>query len=289
MSYFIPIILLLASAVGLVVATGNASKITPDALQNLIPNFSNDLLEDINSGSNLPKWNNDGSGLELEILNALDDTWQVAFSLTVADWDFGNPDALTLRSQRVDYDPECTSVDGTLKVCNGDYGDTKWRGINQVVTDDSGYITASSARMNEFYLQHDTEDAKQYTICHEIGHGFGLPHTDEDFDNEDLGNCMDYTNNWDVNKHPDETNYEFLLGLYGPTGGRRLVRRHPFRKVLPEKIRRKLDEVVSQIEQRDYTSHVEDGWKLLHRAKHGEEHEMELGEGYKVRVHLLLA
>jgi hypothetical protein len=33
----------------------------------------------------------------------------------------------------------------------------------------------------------------------------------------------------------------------------------------------------------------EDGWKLLHRSKHGEEHELDLAEGYKVRVHMLLA
>lgn len=32
----------------------------------------------------------------------------------------------------------------------------------------------------------------------------------------------------------------------------------------------------------------QDGWKLVHRVRHGEEHEAELGEGYKVRVQFLL-
>jgi len=32
----------------------------------------------------------------------------------------------------------------------------------------------------------------------------------------------------------------------------------------------------------------EDGWKLIHRKHDGEEHETDLGEGYKVRIQLLL-
>lgn len=51
--------------------------------------------------------------------------------------------------------------------------------------------------------------------CHEIGHGFGLSHTDESFWNRDLGNCMDYTNNPGANMHPDTSNFEFLAEMYG--------------------------------------------------------------------------
>jgi hypothetical protein len=51
-----------------------------------------------------------------------------------------------------------------------------------------------------------------------IGHGFGLQHTDEDFFNSDLGNCLDYTNNPEVNQSPDESNFNFLVELYGEVG-----------------------------------------------------------------------
>jgi hypothetical protein len=47
--------------------------------------------------------------------------------------------------------------------------------------------------MNEFYLLTESDDQKLYTMCHEMGHGFGLPHWDEDFFNKDMGTCMDYT------------------------------------------------------------------------------------------------
>jgi hypothetical protein len=105
-----------------------------------------------------------------------------------------------------------------MKVCNGNYGDTRWRGINQVLMT-NGYIVSSSAKMNEYYLYESNDDQKQYTMCHEMGHGFGLPHSDESFTNRDLGNCMDYTNRPGVNKQPDTSNYEFLADLYGTVDG----------------------------------------------------------------------
>jgi hypothetical protein len=51
----------------------------------------------------------------------------------------------------------------------------------------------------------------------------------------------------------------------------------------------KLHDAVEKLAARLDDNAHEDGWKLLHRSKHGEEHEMELEEGYKVRVHMLLA
>lgn len=51
-------------------------------------------------------------------------------------------------------------------------GDTKWRGINKILLTD-GYIFASTAKMNEYYFTgtSDTDAQRQYTMCHEIGHG----------------------------------------------------------------------------------------------------------------------
>lgn len=72
-------------------------------------------------------------------------------------------------------------------VCNGNYGDTEFHGVNEILVF-GDTITASVAKLNEFYLSRSTGARRQYTMCHEIGHGFGLPHSDENFFNLNLGN-----------------------------------------------------------------------------------------------------
>lgn len=172
-------------------------------------------------------WKTNGQGgLNLEILNAMDDRWTQPLSVAVQNWDDGYPiDSLTLRVTRVSIDPTCTEETGKLKICNADYGNTRWRGLNNLLLNrQTQEIVSSSAKMNEFYLEQESNDQKLYTLCHgtslmmygwmcgylgyhdyhlshtiatlllaELGHGFGLPHWDEDFFNRDMGNCMDYT------------------------------------------------------------------------------------------------
>jgi hypothetical protein len=167
------------------------------------------------------RWPTEGiSGLELSLLNALDDSWQPFYEKAMADWENGEPDTLTLSSSRVEIDPACDQVNGVMKVCNGDYGDTEWRGLNIVLLDfQRRWIYASSAKMNDFYLKTESRFQWQYTMCHELGHGFGLPHWDEDFFNRNLGNCLDYTDRPRSNAQPDRSNFEFLATLYGVIGG----------------------------------------------------------------------
>ena len=110
------------------------------------------------------------------ILNALDDTWQTEFGVAIDDWENGNPDALTLTVERGDVDNACTPVDGLQKVCNGNYGETGWLGINEIMKIGEE-IQSSVAKMNEYYLLNADNPKRQYTMCHEVGHGFGLPHT----------------------------------------------------------------------------------------------------------------
>ena len=127
--------------------------------------------------SNAFRWKNKGKGLELEILNALDDTWQTTFDIAIADWDQGTPDSLSLFVTQVEPESVCEAVDDKMKVCNGNYGDTGWRGLNEVLLDRrTNIITSSAARMNEYYLRmsglgssllNQARDQRQYTMCHE--------------------------------------------------------------------------------------------------------------------------
>jgi hypothetical protein len=129
----------------------------------------------------------------------------------------------------------------------------------------------------------------------------GLGHTDENFNNPDLGNCLDYTDNLDDNKHPDEGLYETLLELYGPAPGstdevrnlrgqrQKVPTIGQTSSIFPNHLREKRELAVQKLLQQRDDNAREDGWKLLHRTEHGEAHELDLGGGYKVQVHMLLA
>ena len=181
---------------------------------------------------------------------------------------------------------DCEPVDNKAKVCNGNYGDTLWRGINQVLIQ-NGYIVATTSKMNEFYLNKASVAQKRYTLCHEMGHSFGLPHTDEDFFNPDLGNCMDYTANPAANMSPDISNFRFLEDLYGNIPERK-TRRTQSAQRIPDEIRAKLKELVPRLENRVDGDAQKDGWRLLHRSRRGESHAMSLGDGWTVQVNKLL-
>lgn len=173
-------------------------------------------------GSNAPgleySWNSKkDEGLKLKIVNALSTDWHSYFDKAIADWENGSPDVLTLQTSIVSPDPDCTPESDIMKVCNKDYGETGWKGINEILTQGKT-IVASVAKMNENYLAGNSanmEHHKQYTMCHEIGHGFGLPHQDESFTNKDLGTCMDYSDSPQNNLVPNQKDFDSLNILYG--------------------------------------------------------------------------
>ena len=129
---------------------------------------TNDPFRGIDGGI-LSKWSNDEvSGLFLEVENSLDSVWDPFFNVTIQEWNDGTPDALALTTLRVEAD-SCAPALGKIKVCNRNYGDTRWRGINSNLVS-NGLIIAAVARMNDYYLGGATDDQRRYTLCHEIGH-----------------------------------------------------------------------------------------------------------------------
>jgi len=160
-------------------------------------------------------------GLQLELWNALDDSWSNEYVEAVNDWNnWCDVKVVDLSSKVVEVDHKCSQVDGIMKVCNGNYGETGWLGINEVLKlQGSGVIVSSVAKMNEHYLLNADYDERLYTMCHELGHGYGLPHTDENFNNKDQGNCLDYTNRPSNNLRPGTANCNRLLTMYGSVDG----------------------------------------------------------------------
>ena len=72
--------------------------------------------------------------------------------------------------------------------------------------------------MNDTYFNtsaYNTTAWRNLVSCQEVGHTFGLDHQDENFDNANLGTCMDYTSNPGTNQHPNQHDYAELEIIYG--------------------------------------------------------------------------
>jgi len=162
-----------------------------------------------------------------------------------------------------------------------------WRGLSEIVVDGQDQIVSSVVKMNQFYLSRMGAAVWQYTLCHEIGHSLGLKHTDENFENIDLRSCMDYTNNFKRSKHPDETNYETLVSMYGAVSNRRLRSVSAQEDTRSNYIQKKHTELVEKLLEKREIAHLF-GWRLIHKKSYGEEYESVVGSGCRLRVHLLL-
>ena len=110
----------------------------------------------------------------------------------------------------------CRPTRGRVEVCNSRYGNNGWLGLAQIWIS-GGHITQGVSKNNDYYFDmpaYDKPEWRQFVTCQEIGHTFGLGHQDEDFNNTNLGSCMDYTSSPISNQHPDGHDYVQLELIY---------------------------------------------------------------------------
>ncbi|TNE38421.1 MAG: hypothetical protein EP347_06125 [Alphaproteobacteria bacterium] len=119
----------------------------------------------------------------------------------------------------------CKAVAGEINVCSDAYGYTGWLGIAQIWLS-GDHITQAVTKLNDSYFASTTYNHSYWralVTCQEIGHAFGLGHQDENFDNANLGTCMDYTSNplgLPNNEHPNAHDFDQLDAMYlGHTDG----------------------------------------------------------------------
>ena len=125
----------------------------------------------------------------------------------------------------------CNPTSGMVEVCNAEYGQNNWLGLAQIWISGK-HITQGTTKMNDTYFavpKYNTPAWRQFVMCQEVGHTFGLDHQDERFNNTNLETCMDYTNDPSgtlgtngtlSNEQPNQGDYDELLCVYDPASYR---------------------------------------------------------------------
>jgi hypothetical protein len=173
-------------------------------------------------------WARATNPLTLDVGNNLGSGWGTYLSTALSDWNQST--VLDLTAVPGDSDPSsCPPTSGRIEVCNYNSGNTGWLGVAQIWTSGRSHIVQATARMNDFYFnqqQYDTPAWRRLVVCQEVAHDFGLDHQDENFNNPNLGTCMDYTSDPDgppSNEHPNQHDYDQLVSIYshldGSSGG----------------------------------------------------------------------
>jgi len=165
-------------------------------------------------------WARTSNPLNLKLERQLTSTWVPSFTQAEADWEQSTVLSLTPGSQNVGVDPKkCTAIAGKVLVCNSAYGKRGWLGIATIWAN-GDHITKATTKLNDSYhnaAPYNTTEWRNFVTCQEIGHDFGLAHQDENFNNPNLGSCMDYTNSPASNQHPNSHDYQELTSIYSHT------------------------------------------------------------------------
>lgn len=160
-------------------------------------------------------WPRSNNPFTLALGDNLSGVWDSYLQTASSDWSVSNVLDTTVvaggTTQR-----QCRAARGRIEVCNRAYGNNGWLGIASISISGS-HITSGSVRVNDTYFntaQYNTTAWRNLVMCQEVGHIFGLDHQDENFSNQNLGTCMDYTNLPSSNQHPNGHDYEQLQSIY---------------------------------------------------------------------------
>ncbi len=168
-------------------------------------------------------WARSGNLFTLKIGDNVSSLWDMPLGIASSDWSQSSIlDSSVVVGQT---NPKiCRAVSGRVEVCNSKYGNNGWLGIASVWVS-GGHITQGTVKLNDTYfntVKYNTPAWRRFVMCQEIGHTLGLDHQDVDFGNQNLGTCMDYTNdpsgtiNGQLNnEHPDQHDYDQLVTIYG--------------------------------------------------------------------------
>lgn len=163
-------------------------------------------------------WARTSNPFTLKLGDNLTSTWKPYLATTSSDWSQSTVLDTTIVAGTTSG-KKCAATVGRVEVCNAAYGQRGWLGIASINISGS-HITKGTVKLNDTYFamaQYNNPAERNVVMCQEVGHTLGLDHQDEDFNNADLGTCMDYSNNPVPNQHPNQHDYDMLVSIYSHT------------------------------------------------------------------------
>jgi hypothetical protein len=169
-------------------------------------------------------WARTSNPFTLKVGDNVSSAWDVYLDEAIADW--SDSTVLDLVKVAGGTSPKaCRPTSGRIEACSARYGNTGWLGIAQIWITGGVHITQAVTKVNDTYFntaQYNTPPWRRLVMCQEIAHDFGLDHQDENFNNANLGSCMDYTSDPDgppSNEHPNAHDFEQLETIYAHLDG----------------------------------------------------------------------
>lgn len=167
-------------------------------------------------------WARTANPFSLKLGDNVSSVWDTHLTAASTDWSVSSILDISVVSGLTNP-RRCRATNGRVEVCDSEYGNNGWLGLAQIWVSGS-HITKGVAKMNDTYFNsapYNTPAWRQYVICQEVGHAFGLDHQDVNFNNTNLGTCMDYTNDPDGtlnsqldNERPNQHDYDELGIIY---------------------------------------------------------------------------
>jgi hypothetical protein len=160
-------------------------------------------------------WARTANPFTLQVGDNVSSTWDPYLRTTSTDWSkstvLDTPVAVGQAGTK-----SCHPKSGRVEVCNAEYGNNGWLGLAQIWVSGT-HITQGATKVNDTYFntaKYNTSAWRNLVMCQEVGHTLGLDHQDENFDNRNLGTCMDYTSDPTTNQHPNQHDYDELEIIY---------------------------------------------------------------------------
>jgi hypothetical protein len=162
-------------------------------------------------------WARTSNPFTVKLGNNLTGGWTSILNTSSSDWSQSTVlDTTIVGGQSAQR--RCKPTSGQDEICNNTYGNNGWLGVATIwLASGTLHITQGTVKLNDTYFNtptYNTTAWRNLVMCQEVGHTFGLDHQDENFNNANLGTCMDYTNDPSTNQHPNKHDYDELVTIY---------------------------------------------------------------------------